>query len=203
LSRRIGVSAAFFIEAEFQLTGSYVYRIYTASLGRQPTYAEFTADRCQIDAANLAQSKQGFADAWTQRAAFVNKYGSNPAADVFVDALLATLKSYDGVDLSPRRAAYISELQGGATRGQIVREVAEDSTVQSVEYNPSFVLMQYFGYLKRDPEQAGYLFWLNVLNNKEPNNYRGMVCSFLTSAEYQQRFGTSVTHFNSECAAAQ
>jgi hypothetical protein len=203
LSRRIGVSAAFYIEAEFQLTGSYVYRMYTTSLGRQPTYAEFTADRNQIDASNLAQSKQAFAESWTQRAAFINKYGSNPAPDVFIDSLLLTLKNYDGVDLSSRRSTYVGELQGGATRGQIVREMSEDAAVQSAEYNPSFVLMQYFGYLKRDPEAAGYQFWLNVLNNKEPNNYRGMVCSFITSAEYQQRFGTSITHFNSECAAAQ
>jgi hypothetical protein len=37
----------------------------------------------------------------------------------------------------------------------------------------------------------GYAFWLNVLNNKLPNDmsgYRAMVCGFLTSAEYQDRF---------------
>jgi subtilisin family serine protease len=204
LRRRIGVSAAFFIEQEFQLTGSYVYRMYTTSLGRQPTYAEFNSDRNQVVAnANLDQSKAAFADAWVQRPAFINKYGANPAPDVFVDALLSTLKAYDGVDLSAKRATYLGELGGGASRGQIVREMAEDTAVQSAEYNPSFVLMQYFGYLRRDPEQGGYLFWLNVLNNREPNNYRGMVCSFITSAEYQLRFGSVVTHSNQECAAAQ
>jgi hypothetical protein len=59
--------------------------------------------------------------------------------------------------------------------------------------------MEYFGYLRRDPEQDGYLFWLNVLNNKTPGNYRGMVCSFLTSAEYQQRFSSVAPHSNREC----
>jgi hypothetical protein len=59
--------------------------------------------------------------------------------------------------------------------------------------------MQYFGYLRRDPEQGGYLFWLNVLNNGQPNNYRGMVCAFITSAEYQLRFGAIVTRSNRDC----
>jgi ATP-dependent DNA ligase len=41
--------------------------------------------------------------------------------------------------------------------------------------------------------------WLDVLNNREPNNYRAMVCAFLTSTEYQLRFGTSVTRTNQVC----
>jgi hypothetical protein len=59
--------------------------------------------------------------------------------------------------------------------------------------------MQYFGYLQREPEQAGYDFWLNVLDHQEPNNYKGMVCSFITSAEYQQRFGPVMRHSDQEC----
>jgi hypothetical protein len=60
--------------------------------------------------------------------------------------------------------------------------------------------MEYFGYLRRDLDPGGYDFWLNVLNNREPNNYRGMVCAFITSAEYQLRFSLLVTHTNAECA---
>jgi cytochrome c peroxidase len=201
LDRRLGASAAFFVENEFQLTGSYVYRMYATTLGRQPTYGEFSADRNQIVAGtSLAQSKAAFAEGWTQRPAFINKYGANPAPDVFVDALLTTLHGYDGVDLSSKRSAYISELQGGASRGQITREVAEEATLQTVEYNPSFVLMQYFGYLHRDADAGGYQFWLNVLNNKQPNNYRGMVCAFITAAEYQLRFASVVSHSNQDCS---
>jgi hypothetical protein len=80
-----------------------------------------------------------------------------------------------------------------------VRAVADSSAFEAAERNGSFVLMQYFGYLHRDPDQAGYDFWLNVLNNQDPNNYRGMVCAFITSAEYQLRFGQNVTHSNSMC----
>jgi hypothetical protein len=72
--------------------------------------------------------------------------------------------------------------------------------VKTREYNPSFVLMEYFGYLQREPDQGGYDFWLDVLNNREPNNYRGMVCSFITSAEYQKRFSSVVLHSDAECA---
>jgi hypothetical protein len=71
---------------------------------------------------------------------------------------------------------------------------------KQAEYNRAFVLSQYFAYLRREPDEDGYQFWLNVLNNVEPNNYRGMVCSFITSNEYQTRFSSVVTHSNSECA---
>jgi Tol biopolymer transport system component len=67
------------------------------------------------------------------------------------------------------------------------------------EFNSGFVLSQYFGFLRRDPDQAGFDFWLNVLNNNVPGNFRSMVCAFITSAEYQRRFGTAITHSNSEC----
>jgi hypothetical protein len=59
--------------------------------------------------------------------------------------------------------------------------------------------MQYFGYLRRDPDQGGYDFWLNVLN-QQPDNARGMVCAFITSAEYQQRFAAATPRNNGECA---
>jgi hypothetical protein len=200
LQRRIGVSGAFFVENEFQLTGSYVYRLYTTSLGRKPTFAEFQTDRNQIAVgADLEPSKSAFAESWVLRPAFVAKYGSDPSAENFVDALLSTLLTYNGVDLTSKRTTYISQLQGGASRGQIVKEVAEDSAVKTAEYNSSFVQMQYFGYLRRDPEPGGYAFWLNVLNNREPNNYRGMICAFLTSAEYQHRFGAVLSRTNRDC----
>jgi len=88
----------------------------------------------------------------------------------------------------------------GKTRAQVLLDVIEIAEFKTREYNRSFVLMQYFGYLRRDPDQGGYDFWLNILNNREPNNYRSMVCGFITSAEYQQRFGTVVTRTNADCA---
>ena len=78
--------------------------------------------------------------------------------------------------------------------------VADDAVFQQAEFNPAFVLTEYFGYLRRDPDQGGYDFWLDVLNNRVPGNYRSMVCAFINSAEYQQRFSPAVTRNDHICA---
>ena len=207
-TRRIDISAAFFMSQEFADTGSFVYRLYKGALGRQLRYSEFSADRALvIGGPNLAASKSAFADAFVQRPEFAQKYAGNTTAEAFVDALLQTMNDSAGVDLSGERAALISRYQVGrsmkASRALVVRELADNASFSSAIYNQSFVLMQYFGYLRRNPDADGYNFWLNVLNessrNGEPGNYRGMVCSFITSAEYQHRFSSVVTRNNSEC----
>ncbi|HYN23629.1 MAG TPA: DUF4214 domain-containing protein [Pyrinomonadaceae bacterium] len=80
-----------------------------------------------------------------------------------------------------------------------MRLVADSPAFAQAQYNAAFVLMQYFGYLRRDADLAGYDFWLKVLNNREPNNHRRMMCAFIISAEYQLRFRSFVTHTNAEC----
>ncbi len=70
------------------------------------------------------------------------------------------------------------------------------------EYNRSFVYSQYSGYLRRDGDIGGFLFWLTEVSKAPPRNVakqRGMVCSFITSEEYQRRFSSVVTHSNAEC----
>jgi hypothetical protein len=90
-------------------------------------------------------------------------------------------------------------LNQGGTRAQVLRSLIANPEFTAKEYNATFVLMEYFAYLRRDPDEGGYAFWLNVLNNREPNNFRGMVCSFITSAEYQKRFSSVISHNNAEC----
>ena len=54
---------------------------------------------------------------------------------------------------------------------------------------------QYFGYLRRDPDIGGFLFWLGQVNSaplRDVTKQHAMVCSFITSAEYQQRFSSVV-----------
>jgi uncharacterized protein DUF4214 len=202
-SRRIGVSAAFFVENEFQQTGSFVYRAYKGSLARRPTFTEFMLDRPQIVlGAELESSKQTFLNSWVQRPEFLEKYQTNLSGGSFIDALLQNLQQTSGVNLSGKRAALMNEWNNTSSRAQVLRMVIDDLSFVEAEYNRSFVLMQYFGYLRRDPDNGGYDFWLNVLNNREPNNYRGMVCAFITSAEYQRRFGALVTRTDRECNAA-
>jgi hypothetical protein len=70
----------------------------------------------------------------------------------------------------------------------VLRVIVESQAVQSKEFNPAFVAMQYFGYLKRDPETEGFNAWLNYLN-ANPNDFRTMVNGFANSKEYRSRFG--------------
>ena len=195
--KRVNVAAAFFVEPEFQQTGFFITRIYKAALGRQPSYAEFTADRGRlVVGSNLGPTKQAFADEFTQRTAFQSLYPDSLSNENFVNKLFdtANLRPY----VAERQARIVALYSHAETRAEVLRDVAEFEEFKAREYDPSFVLMQYFGYLRRDPDEAGYDFWLNVLNS-QPNNYKGMVCAFITSEEYQKRFSPLVTHSNAEC----
>ena len=198
--RRISVSAAFFVENEFQRTGGFVYRFYKASYGTRPTFTQFKTDRAQVyEGDGLEARKQAFAANWVQRPEFIAKYPASLSSTAFVDALLQNVQQNSGVDLSGQRASLLNDYTAGG-RAQVVRSVADNATLQQAEYNAAFVLMQYFGYLQRNPDDGGYQFWLGILNDRVPNNYRAMVCAFITSTEYQQRFGSAITRSNADCA---
>ena len=102
-----------------------------------------------------------------------------------------------------QRPILINDFITFGSRARIAYLVAENQTFKLAEYNKAFVLMEYFGYMRRDPDESGYQFWLDILNNRVPNNYRSMVCAFLTSAEYQERFSSVRTRNDSLCSQAQ
>jgi hypothetical protein len=170
-------------------------------LGRQPNYAEFTADRPQIvEGPNLEQTKQTYMAAFVQRPEFVARYAASTTADDFVNSLIATTN----VTFTPaQRQALIDKYNTGSnvnqSRALATRDAIDATAFQNAEFNRAFVLMQYFGYLGRDIDQAGYDFWLDVLNNRVPGNFQGMVCAFITSAEYQRRFSSLTPHSDHEC----
>ena len=100
--------------------------------------------------------------------------GNLPAATALRDSLVAGL---NGATL---------------TRAQVLRLVAESEEINTREFNAAFVAMQYFGYLRRDPDTAGFNFWLNKLNAFNGNFQNAeMVKAFINSLEYRQRFGPS------------
>ena len=203
--KRVDVAAAFFIEQEFQQTGFFIDRFYEASLCRRPTFAEFTADRSTVKAGpNLEANKQAFAQEFVERAEFIQKYPAIMIPSGFVDALLATVRNCSGLDLTSQRAVLIAEYNASTdqavSRALVLRLVADDPAFIAVEFNQAFVLAEYFGYLRRNPDQVGFNFWLDVLNNHVPGNFRSMVCAFITSAEYQRRFSSIITHSNGECS---
>jgi hypothetical protein len=202
--QRIDVSAAFFGETEFQETGAFIYRLYKSALGRRPTFAEFSTGCRQVVAGtSLQANKQIFAEAFVQRSDFLKRYPSAMNGEQFVDALLATVARNSQVNLYDQRSQLLALYESSESgRTRVIRQVADDEMLARSEFNEAFVLMQYFGYLRRDPDQHGLEFWLNILNSKprkEASAYRSMVCSFLSSAEYQARFGMIMTHTNAEC----
>lgn len=203
-SRRIGVSAAFFIENEFQETGFFIVRMYRAGLARRPSFTDFVRDRTRLAVgANLETEKLAYALDYVQRAEFVGRFPLTQGSAEFVDALIAAVRTASGLDLVNKRADLLGEYSLGSnqsdSRARVLRKLIEYDEYRQVEFNGAFVLAQYFGYLRRDPDEGGYQFWIDILNNRVPNNYRSMVCAFITSAEYQRRFSSVVTRSNQDC----
>jgi hypothetical protein len=206
-SRRVDVAAAFFIENEFRQSGAFIYNFYENALGRRPLYREYSSDRSLIvGGPTLDDQKRKFAEAFAARAEFLNRYENNLTAESFVDALLTNAQAA-GIDLSAQRDTLIASYETGPTmserRASVLRVLSDNNQVREANYNSAFVLVGYFGYLHRTPERSGFDFWLNVLNetgpNGEPGSYRRMVCTFITSTEYQRRFSGVVSHSNTEC----
>jgi len=223
--RRITVANAFFFEQEYQSTGSYVYRIYRESFGNTqpfpnaenpllPSYAAFAPDRSLVvGGANLAQSQLDFANAFVQRPAFIARYPlSLSTAGQFVDAVLATIQNDLGVNLSGQRTNLINLYNGtNGGRGAVIYRLADDNVQTNPinnrplidgEYNRAFVFTEYAGFLRRDSDLGGFNFWLGQVNSgplRDGNKQHGMVCSFITSLEYQLRFSALTPRSNAEC----
>jgi hypothetical protein len=215
--KRINVSAAFFLSIEFQETGYLVYRMYKSAYGNLPgtpvpiTLSEFLPDTQQIGQGvvvnvgnwqtQLENNKVAFATDFVGRSRFVTAYPTTMTPAQFVDGLYAKA----GVTPSAaERNSVIAEFGSATTatktdaRARALRRVAENATLKQQETNRAFVLMQYFGYLRRNPNDApepglnfaGYNFWLGKLNQFNGNFVDAeMVKAFILSGEYRQRFG--------------
>ncbi|PYS72075.1 MAG: hypothetical protein DMF73_09200 [Acidobacteria bacterium] len=146
----------------------------------------------------LEANKVAFSQAFVQRSRFTTAYPTSMAPATFVDQLFTKV----GVTPSAtdrntaigefNNAADISDV---AARGRALRDVAENASLQQQELNRAFVLMQYFGYLRRDPnggqdtDYTGYDFWLTKLNQFNGNFINAeMVKAFIESSEYRGRF---------------
>ncbi|HYN83610.1 MAG TPA: PQQ-dependent sugar dehydrogenase [Pyrinomonadaceae bacterium] len=208
--RRESVSAAFFLSIEFQNTGYFVYRFEKASFDRRPRYASFVADVRRVAEgvvigepgaeARLGANRREFVAAWVARQEFRDAYDALTNAQ-YVNALFA---NSDVTPTAAERDALVSALNTGAkTRAEVLHEIVESPAVYNAQYNPAFVLMEYFGYLRRDPDDAGFNFWLGKMNehSRPGEDVRSdsvafararraqMVRSFLVSTEYRERFG--------------
>ena len=216
---RVNVSASFFLSIEFKETGYLAERTYKSAFGDASgastfngnhnivapkiRFSEFVTDIKSIGngvvvlapgwEAALEANKVAYFNAFVQRSTFTTAYPAAMTPAVFVD----TLNTNAGNALSQsERDQLVTDLTGGAkSRAQVLRAVAEDQDLVNAEFNRAFVLMQYYGYLRRDPnsgqdtDYTGYDFWLTKLNQFNGNYINAeMVKAFISSIEYTNRF---------------
>ena len=212
--RRINASAAFFLSIEFQTTGILVRNFYKAALNRpatnnMPVFEEFERDTQAVQSGVIVgqgnweqilnNNRDAFMREFVTRAEFVGLYPTTDTPTQYVDKL------YLHAGITPmlsERGDAIAEFGSATTaadaraRGRALLDVTQNAAFQQREMNRSFVQMQYFGYLRRNPNDApdgnfaGFDFWVNKLNEAGGNFITSeMVRSFLVSIEYRDRFG--------------
>jgi len=224
--KRINVSAAFYLSIEFQETGYLVYRLYKVAYGDATGTSnnggtahqlsvpvirllEFLPDSQQIRQGivvgqsgwqqALENNKQAFTAEFVKRSRFTNGFPTSLTPGQCVNML------FDNAGLPRSGSDYtaaINDFAGAANtadlaaRAKALRRVAENASLAQQEFNRAFVLMQYYGYLRRNPnnlpdsDYSGYDFWLTKLNSFNGNFIQAeMVKAFITSSEYRQRFG--------------
>jgi hypothetical protein len=219
-TKRLNVSGAFYLSIEFQQTGYLVERVYKTAFGSASGASsfggahqlpvpvvrlnEFLSDTQRIGRGAvvgqvnweqvLENNKQSFTAEFVQRSRFTNAFPMSTSAAQFVD----TLNANAGNPLSPtERDQLVNDLSSNArTRAQVLRAIAEHANVVTGEFNRAFVLMQFFGYLRRNPndfpdaDYTGFDFWLTKLDQFGGNFQNAeMVKAFISANEYRQRFG--------------
>jgi hypothetical protein len=200
---RANVSAAFYLSIEFQQTGYLLYLMQKESFTTVPKYAAFMRDLQEVSRGvvvntpgwqqKLSDNQQQFAEAWANRPEFKAIYDGMSNTD-FVNTLYANA----GIVVTQAdRDTLVARLDtANETRAAALLDVAANAAFRQSEQNGAFVLMEYFGYLRRDPnttpdsDMSGYNFWLNKLNQFGGSYIDAeMVRAFIISSEYRQRFG--------------
>ncbi|MDT5261392.1 MAG: hypothetical protein QOC61_396 [Acidobacteriota bacterium] len=199
---RVNTSGAFFLSIEFQETGYMLYRFNKESFGVMPRRNAFLVD---MQAASqgvvvgqagweqkLEDNKRRAAETWVERPEFHQRF-DGLGDDQFVDAL------FQNAGVQPTQAARSALVEGlrthTETRATVLRKVSDDPSFRQKEQNPAFVLMQYFGYLHRNPDEgadvdmSGFNFWLRKLDDNGGDFHRAeMVRAFIEATEYRKRF---------------
>ncbi|HEX7313217.1 MAG TPA: hypothetical protein VF297_04825 [Pyrinomonadaceae bacterium] len=208
--KRVNVSAAFFVSIEFQNSGYLVYKTHKVAFGnldgkpvpiRRDNFMSETRSISngivvgETDWQNKFEAnKNAYMLAFVQRGDFQAAFPGAMTAEQFVDKLFAN--ALLAPTAGERNAAIAAFGTGNAAgRAAALRSVAESQTLHQAEFNKAFVLAQYFGYLKRDPDALpdvnfnGYNFWLGKLNEFNGNYIQAeMVKAFINSTEYRTRF---------------
>ena len=184
---RVHVSAGFFLSDEFRGRGYWAYRFYEVAFDRRPLYTEFVPDMAQVGGAQSPQSellsKAAYTDAFVKRTEFTNRYNGLENFQ-YVNALEQNAE----ITLSNKADLIAALNTQQKTRAQVLREIVESKAVEDQLFIRAFVAMQYFGYLRRDPDTIGFNNWVTTLTN-DPSNFRHMIFGFIFSTEYRGRLG--------------
>lgn len=184
---RVHVSAGFFLSDEFRGRGYWAYRFYEVAFNRRPAYGEFVPAMARVGGSQSPQSellsKAAYTDDFVLLTEFVTRY-HDLSNQGFLDALEVNAE----VTLT-NKTQLLADLNGNMkTRAQVLRDIVESPAVEDQFFIRAFVAMQYFGYLRRDPDTTGYNNWVATLTDN-PSDYRHMIFGFIYSDEYRTRFG--------------
>jgi hypothetical protein len=206
--QRIVTSAAFFLSIEFKQTGGLVREFYVAALDRpatnnMPNFVEFMRDAQGIQKGVvvgqgnwqevLDANRTAFMNDFVTRAEFVALYPTTDTPTQYVDKLYLHANV---TGTQQERLDAVEDFGGAPTaadpgaRGRALLRVTRDGNFQAREANRTFVQIEYFGYLRRDPDLAGFNFWVAKLDQFNGDFLQAeMVKAFLSSPEYRGRFG--------------
>ncbi len=200
---RLTVSESFFGSPEFRIKGNFVFRFYRVAFNRLPLYTEIVKDMRAVTGqtpSETFQKKGTFTNNFVLRPEFMGLYNAVSNA-TYVNTLMdryglpsvttpnPATPNDDVNKVTLTRAQLIGGLDGATlTRAQVLRAIADSDQVFNLEFTKTFVAMQYYGYLQRTPEQAGFDDWLDYLTT-HPGDNRTMVNGFMNSSEYRRRFG--------------
>jgi hypothetical protein len=179
---RLQVIDAFLQSQEFAGFVAPVVRLYFATYLRVPDYdgLTFNAGLVRSGAVTLPQ----LADFFTAGPEFVALYGALDNTQ-FVTLLYNNVlgRAPDPAGL----AGWVSLLDGGYTRGQVLLGFSDSAEYQAAMANEVFVTMMYAGMLRRTPEPAGFAGWVQFLDDATYTREQ-VINGFFLSTEYHDRF---------------
>jgi hypothetical protein len=200
---RVQISSGFYRSQEFSGRGYFIYRLYDATLGRLPHYNEFMDDMArlsvlQVAASSLDVAKVQLAHEMMQRPEFAAIFG-NVEDSAHAEDFVSRLEHAAGVNVASHAQLVADRRNGARSPEDTLRAFVETPEVDGHFHNRGFVAMQYFGYLRREPETDGFNTWVNVMSNGAPasggnpaiapGDFRPMIFGFVHSQEYRNRFG--------------
>jgi hypothetical protein len=214
---RLNVSGSFFGSPEYKTKGFLVIDFYRVAFNRLPTYVEFSTDLASVVGATAQETfakRAAYASNFIQRTEFISIYASGMGNSAYVNALMSGDLNQSGkgqnYNLTSIRTPnpanpddatdankvvlttndLINGLNGATlTKAQVLRAIVQSDEISlQKEAVNAFVASQYYGYLRRTPDTAGFNSWFGYLTSN-PNDFRTMVHGFLNSSEYRLRFG--------------